>query len=401
MEIKNLKKAAERILKAIKKKEKIIIYGDADLDGATSVIILKESIKNLGGEVSAVYFPDREKEGYGINKIALGFLKNVAPALLIALDCGIGNFEGVKIAKSLGFEVMIIDHHQILDKLPEASIIVDPEQKGDKYPFKGLSTVGIIFKLSELLLKERMSEVVRKNFLELAALGTIADMMPEEDENKIFIMEGLKSLENSWRPGIKVFLDSALFTSQEKNYLNFRQKISKIISILNVRDVENKMPASFRVLVSSSLDDAREIVEKLLEKNEIKKEKIKEIIQELEEFIAGTEDEIIFKGESDWDLILLGHVASIICNKYKKPTFLFREGNRNSQGTVRMPEGLDGVKAMMSCSQLLEIYGGHPVAAGFSLENKNLEKFKECLIKYFKEAKRALLSSSPSLPSEA
>lgn len=383
MEIKNLKKAAERILKAIKKKEKIIIYGDADLDGATSVIILKESIQNLGGEISAIYFPDREKEGYGINKTALDFLKTITPALLVALDCGIGNFEEVKIAKSLGFEVIIIDHHQILDKLPKAQIIVDPKQKGDRYPFKGLATVGIIFRLSQLLLKEKMSEVMRKNFLELVALGTIADMMPEENENQLFITEGLESLENSWRPGIKVFLNSIPFIFQEKKYPNFRQKISKIISILNVRDIENKMPASFRVLASSSLKDAKKIIEKLLKKNELKKEKIKEMIQDLEELIIETNEEIIFKGKSNWELILLSQVASIICNKYKKPTFLFKKGETKSQGTVRIPKGLDGVKAMMSCRQLLETYGGHPAAAGFSLENENLEKFKECLNKYF------------------
>ncbi|GAI50596.1 unnamed protein product, partial [marine sediment metagenome] len=195
----------------------------------------------------------------------------------------------------------------------KASIIVDPKQKGDRYPFKGLATVGIIFRLSRLLLKEKMSEVMRKNFLELVALGTIADMMPEENENQLFITEGLESLENSWRPGIKVFLNSIPFTFQEKKYPNFRQKISKIVSILNVRDIENKMPASFRVLASSSLKDAKKIIEKLLKKNELKKEKIKEMVQEVEEDLfssspfanARVNEEIIFKGKSNWELILL------------------------------------------------------------------------------------------------
>ena len=128
-EIKNLKKAANRILKAIKSKEKIILYGDADLDGITSVIILQETIKNLRGEVTSVYFPDRENEGYGINKTALNILKDIAPALLISLDLGIGNVEEVKLAKKLGFEVIIIDHHELLYEPPEASIIVDPKQE--------------------------------------------------------------------------------------------------------------------------------------------------------------------------------------------------------------------------------------------------------------------------------
>ncbi|MCJ7786657.1 DHHA1 domain-containing protein, partial [Patescibacteria group bacterium] len=321
-----------------------------------------------------------------ISKTALDFLKTITPALLVALDCGIGNFQEVKIAKSLGFEIIIIDHHQILDKLPEVSIIVDPKQKGDKYPFKEFAAVGIAFKLSQFLLKEKMSEAMRKNFLELVALGTIADMMTEQDENKLFIMKGLESLENSWRPGIKEFLNSIPFTSQEKNYLNLRQKISKIISILNVRDIENKMPASFRVLTSFSSEDAEKIIEKLLKKNEVKKEKIREMVQELEELITETNEEIIFEGKSNWELLLLSSVASIICNKYNKPTFFFKKGKTKSQGTVRIPKGLDGVKAMMSCRQLLETYGGHSLAAGFSLKNENLEKFRECLNKYFKKA---------------
>ncbi|MBZ9578376.1 DHH family phosphoesterase, partial [Patescibacteria group bacterium] len=185
MEIKNLKKAAKRILKAIKNKEKIILYGDADLDGTTSVIVLKEAIKTLGGKIETIYFPDREKEGYGISKEALYYLKERAPALLIALDCGISNFKEILLAKKFGFEVIVIDHHEILDKLPDAEIVVDPKQKGDKSPLKYLATVGITYKLSELLFSNKMDDQIKKNFLELVALGTIADVMPRKDENKI------------------------------------------------------------------------------------------------------------------------------------------------------------------------------------------------------------------------
>ena len=182
-EIKNIKKAAERIKKAIKKKERIIIYGDADMDGASSVIILKECIMSLGGEVSAVYFPDRETEGYGINKNALDYLKKYAPALFITVDLGIGNFEEVKLAKRLGFEVMIVDHHEVLKKLPSASIIVNPKRKDDKYPFKEFAAAGVVFKLAEALMDKKMTPVLRNNFLELAGLATVADMMIEEEDN--------------------------------------------------------------------------------------------------------------------------------------------------------------------------------------------------------------------------
>ena len=191
MYIKNLKKAANRILKAVKNKENIILYGDNDLDGATSVIVLKEAITTLGAKISAVYFPDREHEGYGITKQALKKLKIFSPGLLIVLDCGISNFKEIKLAKKIGFNVIVVDHHKVLGKVPEADIVVDPKQNSDTYPFKEFAATGIVFKLTELLLKNKMSSNLRKSFMELVALATIADMMPQIDENKTFIEEGL------------------------------------------------------------------------------------------------------------------------------------------------------------------------------------------------------------------
>lgn len=381
-EIKNLKKTANRILKAIKSKERIIIYGDADLDGVTSVIILKETLKNLGSNIAEIYFPDREKDGYGINEKALFYLKKLGKkALFISLDCGIGNFKEVKIAKKLGFEVIIIDHHEVLEKIPEASIVVDPKQKGDKYPFKQFATVGLVFKLAELLLKNKMTEILRKNFLELVALATIADMMPRIDENEEMIVEGLASLKLSWRPGIQ-----ALFELEEFKSLTLIQQIYKVNSLLNIPDIENGLPASFRLLTASNKKAAEKLAERLLEKGLQKRERIRDIIAEVEKRISEKEPEsIIFEGSSDWGLVLLGVVASIISQKYQKPVFLYKKEKKESQGSIRAPAGYNLVEAMKSCSELLITYGGHPQAAGFRIKNENLEKFKDCLIKYFKK----------------
>ena len=397
-EIKNLKKVAQRILKAIKNRENIILYGDTDLDGTTSVIILKETLKNLNGQISVIYFPDREVEGHGISEIGLNSLKaelsftearrkkkakfsstKFALTLLIALDFGIGNFKEVKLAKKLGFKVIIIDHHEVLDSLPEAEIIVDPKQNGDKYPFKELATAGIAFKLSELILKKKMTESLRSSLLELVALATIADMMPREGENKIMIEEGLLSLESSWRPGIRAFFKEESF----KSYQNLNQKTSKIISILNVRDVENNFPASFRLLTSHSLEESKEIISKLLEKSELRKEKIQEITEEIEKGLSRKQESIIFEGDPDWEFALISPVASILCQRYQKPTFIFKKLEKASQGTVRVPAGINSVSLMKKCSKHLITYGGHPPASGFRIKNENLEKFKECLIKHF------------------
>ena len=375
-EIKNLKKAAERIKKAAKNKERIILYGDADLDGVSSVIILKETIKNLGGDISAVYFPERETEGYGITEKGLNELKKLAPALLVALDLGIGNFQEVKLAKKMGFEVIIVDHHQVLDKLPQAKIIVNPKQKGDKYPFKELANVGIAFKLSEALLGSQMSESLRENFLELTALATVADMMPKESDNLEFISSGLSSLERSWRPGIRAFFDLGPEFDLEPN-----QKISKIISLLNVRDLENSLPASFRLLDSSSIEEAKELIEKLVEKSRFKRENIEEMIVEIETRLEKEDVPIIFQGDSDWDFALISSVASILCHRYQKPTFIFKILEKEAQGTVRTPKETDSVALMKKCRKYLITYGGHAQASGFRLKNENLEKFKECLIK--------------------
>src|SRR3989344_2923359 len=167
--IKNIEQAAQRIKKAVLKKERIILYGDSDLDGITSVVILGEAIKSLGGEVFMVLFPDRENDGYGVNLRALEFLKDKSPALFITLDLGIGNVKEVKIANEIGFEVIIVDHHAVLDKIPDVSIVVDPQQKDDTYPFKELCNDGLTYKLCEELLGNNFSENLKNSFLELVA----------------------------------------------------------------------------------------------------------------------------------------------------------------------------------------------------------------------------------------
>jgi single-stranded-DNA-specific exonuclease len=375
-QIKNLEKSAERIKKAVKNGEKIILYSDADLDGVTSSIILKETIKNLGGKISAVYFPDREKDGYGLNKAGIEFLKKFSPALLILLDLGIGNFEEVKVAKKF-FEVIIIDHHEILGKIPEANIVVDPKQKGDKYPFKDLATVGITFKLSEMLLKEKMSQELRKSFLELVALGTIADLMPQSNENEIFIKEGVESIQNSFRPGIRAF-----FEMEEFKNLDLNQKISKLTSILNVRGNEKSIPSAFKLFTSSSVKEAESLIYDLLQKKEERKKEVRKILEEIEKKLG--DEKLIFEGNENWDFSSLGNVASLLVKKYKKPTFIYKKLEKESVGTVRSPPEINSVALMSKCKKYLLTFGGHPPASGFRIKNENLEKFKKCLTEKLK-----------------
>ncbi|MFH1181303.1 MAG: DHH family phosphoesterase [bacterium] len=382
MEIKNLEKVADRIKKAIENKEKIILFGDSDLDGVTSVITLREAINNLGGRNSALYFSNREKEGYGLSRTALVFFKKefgkLKKILLIVLDCGIGNFKEAKLAKRMGFELIIVDHHEPLGKIPEASIVVDPKQPRDKYPFKGLSACGIVFRLACLLFDGKMPESLRKNFVELACLSTLADMMPKEEENVAFIREGMRLLEKSWRPGLRAILDSPFLKDLSGE---IEGKIQRLISLLNTRDVRRGLPISFKLLTLPSSAGGKMMIEDLVERGKQKRGEIKNILEEIEARIEEKKEAIIFEGDKEWDSILISAVASILVQKHKKPVFLFKDLGKESLGTVRNPSEVNGVCLMKKCQKLLITFGGHPKASGFRLKNENLEKFKECLIK--------------------
>ena len=379
--IKNLDKAAQRLKEAVKKGERIILYGDSDLDGVCSVIIMQETLKTLGGNVVRVYFPDRENDGYGITPKALQELKVFSPALLCAMDLGISNFKEIDEAKKKGFDVILVDHHVVLGKLPKADIIVDPKQKGDTHPFKELAACGLTFRLAEETLGDKMFSAMRKSLVELAALGTIADMMPRDEDNKEIIEEGLETLENSWRPGIRAF-----FKLQEiERFPNLESKLQKIISILNVRDVEDGYPASFRILSCDSEREVIVIAERLLEIHELRKQQRNKLLDRVRSDISEKKSvPIVFEGGEDFDYILLGGIASIISQEEEKPTFVYKKMRGESLGSVRAPSGQDTVEAMKHCKEHTITYGGHPQASGFRVKNTNLVKFKTCLIEYFK-----------------
>ncbi|UMX47620.1 MAG: DHH family phosphoesterase [Candidatus Nealsonbacteria bacterium DGGOD1a] len=381
--IKNLDKATERIKLAAAGKERIIIYGDADLDGVSAAIMAGEIVKNIGGNVAAYHFPNREKEGYGITKTALEVLAPLAPALLIAVDLGIGNFKEVKLAREAGFSTLIIDHHEILDGVPEADIIVDPKQPGDSSPFKFYCAAGLVFKLAEELFGPDFYGNLRQSFAELAALATIADMMPREAGNNDIIDEGLLTVKQSFRPGLRAFFETDAFFENDSR--NFNNRLSKIIAVLNVRDMRGGAPAAFELLTTDSLERSQELIKEFLEINKLRRAKIDGVVEEIKKRVFGIECPIIFEGSPDWDMNLLGTVASILNIDYKKPVFIYKKLDFDCQGTVRSIDAIDSVALMKKCKNLLISFGGHPKAGGFRVKNENLEKFKQCLIDNLKK----------------
>jgi len=376
--IKGTKETIDRILQAVAKKEKIILFGDADPDGVASVIILKEALETLGNPPFFVYFPNREKEGYGLNKKALNFLRDKSPALLITLDCGIGNFEEIEMAQNFGFEVIVIDHHEILNNLPKASIIINPKQKNDQYPFKRLCTAGIVYKLAKLLLFEAQKSFLPESFLELVAIATIADQMPLIGENERILKEGLLALGFTKRIGLKALMEISGF--EDFTIKEIREKIIPPLVSANLKKHQNE---SYLLLTENSSREARKIAETLFKKQKMRSERIREIFEEAKEKINPALP-IVFLGRESWPLTLTGTIAAKICQRYQKPTFIFKIEKTKSQGSARTPKEINSVKMMKKCSHLLETYGGHPQASGFRLKNENLESFKECLISSLK-----------------
>jgi single-stranded-DNA-specific exonuclease len=379
MKIKDVDVAVSRIREAVKNDEKIVIYGDADVDGVSSVIIMEEAIKAIGGKIERSYFPNYEKQRHGVNEDALNILKPLAPALLITVDLGISNNEEIEIAKEMGFDVIIIDHHDIIDKIPVATAVVDPKRPDDDYGFKFFAAAGLVFRVAEELVED-MSEELRIDLVSLAAVATITDMMPQEDENLEIINEGLKYLDHNERPGIRVFFESKRLGEG----LSSQEVVSRISTLTNVRDIKGDYPAAYTMLSSKTIDDAEEFLDSLIEKNEIRQNRINEGVYMLEEkLLNNPTEEIIFEGHESWDSSVLSAIASRISARFMKPTFLYPIGEDEIRGTMRCPKGINGVEALKSCDSLLIMYGGHPPAGGYRVKKENVPKFKECLINHF------------------
>ncbi len=362
--MKNLKKVAKRIKDAVKNNEKIVLYCDADLDGVVSAIVLEETIKELGGK-SVTYVSNRDKWGYGLSKKAVFDMRKEAPGILISLDCGISNFDGAKEAKKRKFELIIIDHHQVLDKLPCGALILDPMQKGDRYPFKKLANAGVVYKLAEEILKDRFIEK-KNSFLEIVSVATIADMVPKEADNKEILKEGLKLLENP---------ENAALSLLKKEYK--KEFLDKTVSLLNVSKAKGRTNKAYLFLKGKNLLEEMK-ADQLKRKKKMEKEE-KRIFKKIKE------DDLIIFEEGKFPSCLAGSLASRVIREYKKPVFLYVKEKDAVRGSVRVLSDQDSVKAMASCKKYLLSFGGHAPAAGFILKEKNIEKFKSCLIKYFKE----------------
>lgn len=387
--IKGVDKFLKEIKKALQKGERFILYGDADLDGSVSVIILEETLKFLGAREIRVYFPDRDREGYGLNEKALLYLSKYKPAVLVSLDCGITNFREILLAKRLGFKAWIIDHHEIIEKTPSADIIIAPKEKKNPIIFSNLSNAGLVFYLSQLLLqdfqktKEEINTLFNEHLI-LVAMATIADMMPIKEINRDLIDRGLSLFPTIRRPGLRVFIDRKLIKEG-----NNREEIQKIISILNITKNKNHLTGAYRILRSNSFIKAEKIARELIKEQKERKVKIDHFIKDLQKEIREQKllmtSPIIFVVKKEYPISFTGPIASKIFGLFKKPTFIIGLTDTFAKGAVRVPSHLDSIEALRVIKGFLENFGGHRLAAGFSVKKENVPKIKKILENYFSD----------------
>lgn len=386
---KDMKKAVNRIFKAKETKEKVAIFGDYDVDGVTSSTILFDVLKNLGLK-PIVYIPDRKNEGYGLNQNALKNLKKEKVGLIITVDCGIRNVLEVKKASKMGMEIILTDHHLPGEELPEAFALINPKIKNEKYPFKELAGVGVAFKLASAIIKKAPKGVFKKGeekwLLDLVALGTIADMVPLVDENRVLVKFGLIVLSKTRRQGIKSLFERARIPLEPKQAPNSGQISFQIAPRLNAAGRMDHANNSFELLKTNSPRKALKISEELEEKNAERQRVTEKLVREVEKRI-NLKDKFVFEGDGSWPAGILGLVAGKICEKYARPTFIFNRKDDKCRGSIRSIKGFKVVPALEEMKELLLDFGGHDFAGGFSFETQKQAK----IIKRLREITEAKL----------
>jgi len=368
----DMDKAVERIIKAIENKEKIIIYGDYDVDGITSITVLKKFLEERNLDVHE-HIPNRLEEGYGLNIESIKEIAKENYTLMITVDCGISGLEEVKFAKELGIETIITDHHEPLEELPEAVAIIDAKIKTSKYPFRGLAGVGVVFKLIQAIgIRLGLEEKEYLKFLDLVCVGTISDIVPLVDENRVIAKLGLKLVEVTKNHGLSALLKAAGYKNIDSNSVSFG-----IAPRINACGRMGYQEEALKLFLADNSADAELLTERLNNYNKQRQEIEKRIYEEATKKIEELKNEsAIVLGEDNWHHGVIGIVASKITEIYFKPTILICFEGEDGKGSGRSIQGFDLHNALCKSSEYLEKYGGHEMAVGLSLKKENFEKFK-------------------------
>lgn len=381
--MKGMKIAVNRLVLAKAKRENILVYGDYDVDGTTSVSMMYLFLLNEGLTVK-YYIPDRYDEGYGVSKKGIDFANTNNISLIITLDCGIRAVEQVKYANNYNIDLIICDHHNPGKKLPEAHAILNPKQLDCKYPFKELSGCGVGFKLIHGYSnyhKIKFEKISR--YLDLLAISIISDMVPINDENRVFAFHGLKKINENPSVGIQ----SLINISKRKSSIHSSDILFGIAPLINAAGRISHAKYAVELLIEDSPLKAKKYSEEILNNNIERKDLEKSITNEALEMVDKKKfSSVVFS--NSWHKGVVGIVASRLIDVYYKPTIVLSEHNGMLTGSARSVKGFDIYKAIEKCSYLCDKFGGHKYAAGLSIKKKNIDifitKFEEIVSKSIK-----------------
>lgn len=381
-EIKDMDKAVDRIREALENCEKICIYGDYDADGVTSTVILYNYLSTLGAEVD-YYIPEREGEGYGMHREALDKIKESGAELIITVDNGISAFDEVEYAKQLGIDVVITDHHRPPERIPNAVAVVNPHRKDCSSRFKDFAGVGVTFKLL-CALEDGENEVIIDQFSDLVAIGTIADIVPLVDENRLIVKQGLRRIASTDNNGLYSLLEVCSLADKTITGENVAFIISPKI---NAAGRIGSVDEAVRMLLSEDDEEALRLANNIAALNTRRRDMEDKINADVADAIARNpkivNQRVIFAAGEGWHMGVVGIVAARLAEQYSKPTLLMTiDDDGMAHGSARSNDGFSIVDALSACSSVLTNYGGHTKAAGFSLKAENIENFRNMLCEY-------------------
>lgn len=379
--LKDMDKAIYRLEKAIKNNEKIAIYGDYDVDGITSSSYLYRVFSELGAN-TRVYIPNRFDEGYGLNDEAVRKLSEEGIELLITVDCGINSIETVKLARDLSLDVIITDHHECGEILPDALAVINPHRPDSEYPFRKLAGVGVAMRLASALCTRLNKKGLEKKYIELVAIGTVADIVSLEGENRIIVKSGLAAIKDSSIPGIKALIEVCALNDKPITSYSIGFVIGPRINAAGrlssaMLCVELFTTDSFQ----RGLEIARELDTENRERQKIEQKILEDAILKIESEALAEKCGILVVGGEGWHSGVIGIVASRLVEKYYLPTLIISIDGESAKGSARSISGVNIFELMNTAEDYFEKFGGHEMAAGVSLKTEKISELREFLNK--------------------
>lgn len=370
-------KAISRIETAIKDKEKICIYGDYDVDGITSVAMMSGFIKELGGNVF-YYIPNRIDEGYGLNAESIDRILSQKASLIITVDCGIKSIEEVDMVNKAGADIIITDHHKCGDSLPDAYAIINPNQEECNYPFKHLAGAGVVFKLLTVLSDSMSCKIDALGFLDLAALATVADVVPLIGENRVIVKNGLEAIKKTTNLGLSTLMKVCKINPEDLSVYHLGFIIAPRINAAGrLKDASIVV----ELLTTNDAQKANEIAKELNELNvsrqDIESAILESALEKIQKDIDLSKERIIVLDNKSWHVGVIGIIASRITERFNMPSIIISVEDEIGKGSARSVIGLNIFEAISKCEEMLIRFGGHELAAGLTIEEGFIGRFRK------------------------